>query len=172
MTCMRLGGVPELTVLALVMGAMSACGSMPESLSPSAQPSQTPTANAAALLNAKAEAACLTNVPVWSDAPRAECRQVYQSTPTMLILQADVILQGVTPRSEADASTHALIAHGWVLKRSTLNDQDEQRWLELATPVRQCLEVGALPLIRPGFTGVDLSVVYDYLFGSGPCPTN
>jgi hypothetical protein len=169
---MRLGGVRKPTVLALIIGAMSACGSMPASLSPSAQPSQTPTANVAALLNAKAEAACLTNVPVWPEAPRAECQQVYQSTPTMLIMQADVILQGVTPRSEADASTHALVAHGWVLKRSTLNDQDEQRWLELSTPAHQCLEVGALTLIRPGLMGVDLSVVYDYLFGSGPCPTN
>jgi hypothetical protein len=89
-----------------------------------------------------------------------------------LIMQADSLQQNVAAQSEADAYTRALIAHGWVLKRSALNDHDEQRWLELLTPVEQCLQVDALPITRPGLMAVDLAVVYDYVFGSAPCPTN
>jgi hypothetical protein len=162
----------KLVLLAMVIGAMSACSSMPESVSPSTQPSPSPTVNATTLLDTKAEALCLANVVVWADAPRGECLNIFQATPTMLMMQADSLLQNAVARSEADAYTQALIAHGWLLKRSALSDQEERRWLELVTPVEQCLEVNALPITRPGFMAVDLSVVYDYVFGSGPCPTN
>ena len=163
----RLGNV---TAMAVAMAALAACGSASPRATPSTQPSQTATPDATALRDSKAEALCTTNVIVWPDAPRGECSLIYQATPTMLVMQGDNLVNNATPRPEADGYVGALAAHGWMLTRSAQSDGDEERWLALSTPVQQCLKVSASPFSRPGLMGVDVSVVYDYVFGSAPCP--